>query len=149
MRSEFLKKAMTYLKPALVIAACSTNRKQDIPSFILGNCGIYAVAAAIFKAVSDDSQCNHFRKMYLEAADFCKEPAFLNCGSDELFVGRAGKFREHNHGTQNSYSRLAPQQQCPRHIFGYAYRQLLSICLFNPYSSPVLFFNFVNFYRYS
>ncbi|KAJ8924535.1 hypothetical protein NQ315_007333 [Exocentrus adspersus] len=90
-RSDYLNKALEYLKPALVVATYSTgNNRKDSPSFILGNSGIYAVAAAVYKAVGDDRESNRYRQVYYEAAQICKEPKFLNCGSDELFVGRAG-----------------------------------------------------------
>ncbi|VEN57357.1 unnamed protein product, partial [Callosobruchus maculatus] len=89
-RSDFLNKAVEYLKPALMVASCTAHKKKDVPSFILGNCGIYAVAAAVFNATGDESQCKQFIQMYYEAATICKDFNFLSCGSDELFVGRAG-----------------------------------------------------------
>lgn len=88
---NYLGKALEYTKPSIMVASYVSNKKKDVPSFMLGNCGIYAVAAAIFKAVGDETQSSHFRKLYYEAANICKDPNFLNCGSDELFVGRAGK----------------------------------------------------------
>ncbi|KAG5894961.1 hypothetical protein JTB14_023310 [Gonioctena quinquepunctata] len=88
-KRHYLNKAVEYLKPALNVAACAV-KSQDIPSFILGNCGIYAIAAVIFKSIGDDNQSNHFRQLYYSAANICKEQNFLSCGSDELFVGRAG-----------------------------------------------------------
>nr|CAH7719332.1 unnamed protein product [Callosobruchus chinensis] len=89
-RNDFLNKAIEYLKPALMVASCSAHKKKDVPSFILGNCGIYAVAAAIFKAIGDEQQCKQYYQLYFEAASICKDFNFLSCGSDELFVGRAG-----------------------------------------------------------
>lgn len=92
-RSEYLNRALEYLKPAIVVATLSTSNRKDVPSFILGNCGIYAVAAAIYKAIGDIPQSNQYRQLYYEAARICKESRFLNCGSDELFVGRAGNLK--------------------------------------------------------
>lgn len=90
-RNEYLTKAVDYTKPSVMVASYISNKKRDVPSFILGNCGIYAVAASVFKAVGDETQSNHFRRLYYEAANICKDTNFLNSGSDELFVGRAGK----------------------------------------------------------
>lgn len=87
-RTRYLTKALQYLAPAIEISKQSS--KLDIPSFILGNCGIYAVASVIYHAFNNKTQSDHFRQLYQDAANICKEPNFLNCGSDELFVGRAG-----------------------------------------------------------
>ncbi|KAJ8978929.1 hypothetical protein NQ317_002990 [Molorchus minor] len=89
-KSEYLDKAVAYLKPALTVASHTAGKRKDVPSFILGNCGIYAVAAAIYKSAGDKQQSDNFRQLYYEAEQICKEARFLNCGSDELFVGRAG-----------------------------------------------------------
>lgn len=87
-RSRFLLKGVEYLGSAF--NAMRDNSQKDIPSFILGNSGLYAVASAIYKAIGDNNQSENFRKMYIEAGKICKNVCFLNCGSDELFVGRAG-----------------------------------------------------------
>ncbi|CAH1169532.1 unnamed protein product [Phaedon cochleariae] len=89
-KREYLNKGIEYLKPAINVASCAATRTKEVPSFILGNCGIYAVAAVIYKAVGDDPQSSQFRQLYYDAAKICKEAKFLDCGSDELFVGRAG-----------------------------------------------------------
>lgn len=90
-KNEFLMKALEYTKPSVTVAAYVANKKKDVPSFILGNAGIYAVAAAVFNAVGDESQRNQFCKLFYDAANICKDTNFLDCGSDELFVGRTGK----------------------------------------------------------
>lgn len=90
-KSTFLNKAVEYIKPALVVSGYLADKKKDVPSFILGNCGVYAVASAIYNAVGDEYQSKHYRQLYNEAANYCKNPRFLACGSDELFVGRAGR----------------------------------------------------------
>lgn len=92
-RNENLNKALEYLKPAIVVANHLASNRKDVPSFMLGNCGVYAVAAAIYKAIGDIPQSNNYRQLYYEAGNICKEPKFLNCGSDELFVGRAGNIK--------------------------------------------------------
>lgn len=89
-RIDYLQNAFEYAKPSIAVASLLSNKKKDVPSFIIGNCGRYAVAAAIFKAIGDEDQSAHFRKLYYGAAEICKDPNFLSHGSDELFVGRAG-----------------------------------------------------------
>lgn len=88
---DFMAQAVDYINPALAVAHKNENRRSEVPAFLLGNCGIYAVASVIFKAVGDKVQSNHYLKLYHEAAYICKEMRFLDCGSDELFVGRAGE----------------------------------------------------------
>lgn len=89
-RSAFLNDASEYIKPSLAISQKYANRKNDVPSFILGNCGVYAIAAAIYNNTGDIERRDFFRKLYYDAAYTCKDLRFLDCGSDELFVGRAG-----------------------------------------------------------
>lgn len=104
---EFMAEALTYIAPALAVAERSSSRKSDLPGFILGNSGVYAVAATIFNAVADSVQSQKYREMFYEIAPICKDTHFLRCGSDELFVGRAGK----------SASRR--KAHCPSVIFGW------------------------------
>lgn len=89
-REKYLENAVKYLLPALHVCSKNTMHKNDIPSFLLGNGGVYAVAAAIYNEVGDKEQCNKYKELYKEAGRICKQLQFLNCGSDELFVGRAG-----------------------------------------------------------
>lgn len=58
-------------------------------AFLLGGAGIYAVAALIYKSLglADFVQpLSRFRNLW----EVCAPVSFLECGSDELFVGRAG-----------------------------------------------------------
>lgn len=87
---EFMSHAVNYINPALVVAQKHETRTSNLPAFLLGNGGVYAVAAAIFHAIGDKHQGNQYIKMYHDAAEVCKEQRFLESGSDELFVGRAG-----------------------------------------------------------
>ncbi|CAH0551293.1 unnamed protein product [Brassicogethes aeneus] len=89
-QNNLLGEAAKYLKPAITVATYNTRHPSDLPSFILGNSGIYAVSAAIYEALGDTNQSKLFVQLYHEAGRVCKEPKFLNCGCDELFVGRAG-----------------------------------------------------------
>jgi lantibiotic modifying enzyme len=87
-KQTLLMKSVEYLTPAF--SAMKNSSRRDVPSFILGKSGVYAVASAIYKAIGDTKQSDNFRKMYQEAGNICKDIHFLTCGSDELFVGRAG-----------------------------------------------------------
>lgn len=91
LKESYLEKAMVYLQPAIDVANNSLSNRNEIPSFILGNCGIYAMAATLYKTTGNAEQLQHFRNLYCNAASICEKPNFLTCGSDELFVGRAGK----------------------------------------------------------
>ncbi|XP_075190372.1 lanC-like protein 3 [Anomaloglossus baeobatrachus] len=85
----------SYLRRAgSIIEACVLHydREQDREtraSFLLGGAGVYAVAAMIYKAQgrADFTQMlDKFRAL----GDICVPLGFLECGSDELFVGRSG-----------------------------------------------------------
>ncbi|CAH0559452.1 unnamed protein product [Brassicogethes aeneus] len=89
-QTDLLGEAVKFLKPAINVATYNTRHPADLPSFVLGNCGIYAVSAAIYEALGDSNTSKLFVQLYQETGRVCREPKFLNCGSDELFVGRAG-----------------------------------------------------------
>ncbi|XP_044738682.1 lanC-like protein 3 [Chrysoperla carnea] len=82
-----LSDAERYINSALKFAKGRENLISEKSSFLLGNAGVYAMAAAIKKTSSD---CENYVSKFAEAAENCKPQNFLRCGSDELFVGRAG-----------------------------------------------------------
>lgn len=86
----FMTDALEYIAPALAVTERDSGRKSDLPGFMLGGSGVYAVAAAIYNAVADNVQSKKYRQIFYEIAPICKKTNFLRCGSDELFVGRAG-----------------------------------------------------------
>lgn len=86
----YLMKALQYVHPALRVAQSARKHDKDIPSFILGPAGVYAVTSVVYHSLGDENQSRNFREQYYNAANYCKDPNFLSCGSDELFVGRAG-----------------------------------------------------------
>lgn len=88
---EFITEALEYISPALIVAEHSSTSKSDLAGFILGNSGIYATAATIYNAVADESLSKKYRDLFYKIAPICKQTNFLRCGSDEYFVGRAGK----------------------------------------------------------
>ncbi|CAG9858056.1 unnamed protein product [Phyllotreta striolata] len=87
---KYLNKAVQYLRPALTAVGNVTTDSKEAPSFILGNCGVYAVAACIYKCIGQEPQSNRYIQLYYDCAETVKQPKFLAAGSDELFVGRAG-----------------------------------------------------------
>ncbi|PSN54550.1 LanC-like protein 3 [Blattella germanica] len=78
-KSIFLKKGLDYIVPSLDYAEHHKNDKSQKSAFLLGNAGVYAVAAALYH-----------ESAYIESCSNCKPLNFLKCGGDELFVGRAG-----------------------------------------------------------
>ncbi|XP_017775017.1 PREDICTED: lanC-like protein 3 homolog isoform X2 [Nicrophorus vespilloides] len=88
-REELLREAVEYLRPALDVCTYEVN-EMNIPGLLLGNCGVYAVASAVFAATGEEKESLRYRELYNDAAKYCKELNFLPYGSDELFVGRAG-----------------------------------------------------------
>lgn len=87
-QQEYLNKAVEYLLPALKWTKYPD--KNNEPAFLLGYGGIYALAAVIYKALNFCEQSNKYHTKFYEAAKHCKGIDYLNCGSDELLVGRAG-----------------------------------------------------------
>ncbi|XP_012266305.2 lanC-like protein 3 homolog [Athalia rosae] len=89
-RRDLILFGLQYLGPALTHADKSKDSNKEKSSFLLGNAGIYAVAAALFRASKDNTRAMSYVKRYLEGAQNCKSLNFLPSGGDELFVGRAG-----------------------------------------------------------
>ncbi|XP_015515778.2 lanC-like protein 3 [Neodiprion virginianus] len=89
-RSNFVLFGLQYLAPALEHADRCKDSKKEKSSFLLGNAGIYAVAAVLHKAAKDSVKASDYAKRYLQGANNCKPINFLSCGGDELFVGRTG-----------------------------------------------------------
>lgn len=84
-----------YLKTAKQIIDVSVKYVDAEPdknmraAFLLGGAGIYAVAAMIYKSLGLADfvkPLTKFRNLW----EVCAPINFLECGSDELFVGRAG-----------------------------------------------------------
>ncbi|XP_028292319.1 lanC-like protein 3 [Gouania willdenowi] len=84
-----------YLKTAKQVIDVSVRYVDAEPdknmraAFLLGGAGVYAVAALIYKALGLADfvkPLSKFRNLW----DVCAPINFLECGSDELFVGRAG-----------------------------------------------------------
>ncbi|CAL8267124.1 unnamed protein product [Lota lota] len=91
----FSEQRDAYLKTAKQIIDASVRHvdaDRDIntrAAFLLGGAGIYAVAAMIYKAMGLAEfvkPLTKFRNLW----EVCAPINFLECGSDELFAGRAG-----------------------------------------------------------
>ncbi|CAG7723925.1 unnamed protein product [Allacma fusca] len=68
----------------------SSKKDVDSVGFLLGKAGFYAVGAVFGKIMGNRELLNQSLTNYIDAASVCKPIEFLQCGSDELFVGRAG-----------------------------------------------------------
>lgn len=58
-------------------------------AFLLGGAGVYAVAALVYQALGLPDAAGALGK-FRQLCELCVPITFLECGSDELFVGRAG-----------------------------------------------------------
>lgn len=58
-------------------------------AFLLGGAGVYAVAALVYQALGLPEWSGLLGK-FRALCELCTPVTFLECGSDELFVGRAG-----------------------------------------------------------
>lgn len=89
-KSNFILFGLQYLAPALKHADRCKDSTKERSSFLLGNAGVYAVAAVLYKAAKDKIKASEYAKRYAQGASNCKPLNFLASGGDELFVGRAG-----------------------------------------------------------
>lgn len=85
-----LELAQQYINISMKNAERHRKRSDDRCAFLLGNAGIYAVAAAISYDSGDAPSVNENLKNFLEGYDVCKNIEFANYGGDEILVGRAG-----------------------------------------------------------
>ena len=88
-RQEFLTRARNYADVSLSYASGKANR--DPPAaFLLGSAGVFAVSSLVYSDIAEKKASDELNKKYLALAATCQPVNYLNCGSDELFVGRAG-----------------------------------------------------------
>lgn len=90
--SMLLKAAESYATTSFQFAQLPENKndQQMRSSFLLGNLGAYAVAAVVNNAIGRVDLTATCLTEYALAANLVTPTHFLRCGSDELFVGRAG-----------------------------------------------------------
>ncbi|XP_066998534.2 lanC-like protein 3 [Anabrus simplex] len=89
-KGEFLKQSLNYMKSALTYAENLKGDRSQASAFLLGNAGIYAVAAVAYHAAGDTQKSDRYLRTFIDAAAICKPVNFLRCGGDEFLVGRAG-----------------------------------------------------------
>lgn len=85
-----------YLRSAKrLIDACARAEEWGEPdadtraAFLLGGAGVYAVATLVYHALGRSDYVQPLGK-FRSLCAVCAPVSFLECGSDELFVGRAG-----------------------------------------------------------
>ena len=98
-----LEQSMTYLNVSQQYAKKSGSR--DATSFILGGAGVDAIASLIYQRTGDTKTANKYEAKYAAIGEKCSPIDFLRCGSDELFVGRAGYLC----GAMNLHKKLGRQ----------------------------------------
>lgn len=87
-RDVYLKTAKHIIDVSVKYADAEPDKNMRA-AFLLGGAGVYAVAAMIYKSLGLADfvkPLTKFRNLW----EVCAPINFLECGSDELFVGRAG-----------------------------------------------------------
>ncbi|XP_056145873.1 lanC-like protein 3 [Lampris incognitus] len=87
-RDAYLRTAKQIIDVSLRYVDAEQDKNMRV-AFLLGGAGIYAVAAMIYKALGLADfvkPLTKFRTLW----EVCAPIHFLECGSDELFAGRAG-----------------------------------------------------------
>ncbi|XP_070568983.1 lanC-like protein 3 [Ptychodera flava] len=87
---EYLARAQEYFAAHSTYLKKTRQRQSDQPGFLLGIGGVNVAGALISKITGDEKKTAEYLKSYSDAASICQPVHFLQCGSDELFVGRAG-----------------------------------------------------------
>ncbi|CAK8674901.1 unnamed protein product [Clavelina lepadiformis] len=87
---RFLTAAKNYIVVALDYCRRRNKRPQDQVSFLLENGGVYVIACLIFHKLQDYQKRDQYLDEYRHLAAYCEPLSFLDNGSDEIFVGRAG-----------------------------------------------------------
>ena len=88
-RDELLTKARNYTDVSLSYA--TSKRCKDPPAgFLLGGGGVFSVGSLVYTDIDKKPASQELNKKYESLASVCQPVDYLGCGSDELFVGRAG-----------------------------------------------------------
>ncbi|XP_078618101.1 lanC-like protein 3 isoform X1 [Branchiostoma floridae x Branchiostoma japonicum] len=88
-KEAYLQKAKEYIDVNFQFLVRHEDRSM-LASFLLGNAGVYVAGALIYNSLGDKQKSTEFVQKFAELAPVCLPVNFLRCGSDELFVGRAG-----------------------------------------------------------
>ena len=89
MREELLTRARNYTEVSLSYCAGPRNRGPPT-AFLLGSAGVYATGSLVYGALHQKTTVDELNMKYLALGSMCQPVDFLDSGSDELFVGRAG-----------------------------------------------------------
>ncbi|CAH6779646.1 Lancl3 [Phodopus roborovskii] len=108
-----------YLRSAKrLIDACSCSEEWGEPdadtraAFLLGGAGVHAVATLVYHALGRSDYVQPLGKFRALCA-VCAPVSFLECGSDELFVGRAGYL----------CAALVLKQKLAQEVYGVPYKE--------------------------
>ena len=88
-KGDYLTRARNYAEVSL--SYCKSKKSRDPPAaFLLGPAGVYAVGSLIYSDIGQKAVADEYNKKYLALSSTCEPVNYLDCGSDELLVGRAG-----------------------------------------------------------
>lgn len=90
--SKYLQRAQKWVELNLMYVNKPDIQKdkQMKMGFLLGASGVYAVAAAVAQKTNNPENTRELANKFAGLADTCLPVQLHDCGSDELFVGRAG-----------------------------------------------------------
>uniref|UniRef100_A0A8B9T594 XK-related protein n=2 Tax=Anas platyrhynchos TaxID=8839 RepID=A0A8B9T594_ANAPL len=88
-RDAYLRAARRLVDACLRAQERGGGEADTRAAFLLGGAGVYAVAALVYRALGLPDFARPLGK-FRELSEVCAPLSFLECGSDELFVGRAG-----------------------------------------------------------
>ena len=88
-KGDYLTKAKNYAEVSL--SYCKSKKSRDPPAaFLLGPAGAHAIGSLISADIGEKDVAAEYNKKYLALSSVCEPINYLDCGSDELLVGRAG-----------------------------------------------------------
>ena len=88
-KGDYLTRARNYAEVSL--SYCKSKKSRDPPAaFLLGPAGVYVVGSLIYSDIGQKAVADEYNKKYLALSSTCEPVNYLDCGSDELLVGRAG-----------------------------------------------------------
>ncbi len=88
-RPQYLAKAREYTDVSL--AYCKSKHCRDPrAAFILGPAGVHLVGGLVYSHLGQEETGAECRQKYASLCAACEPINYLECGSDEILVGRAG-----------------------------------------------------------
>ncbi|RUS78284.1 hypothetical protein EGW08_013948 [Elysia chlorotica] len=89
-KANYIHIAQSIFKRDLTFTERQSSKPADRVSFLLGPSGLYTLGALLGKLSQKEDMVQDNINKFKAVASECIKPNFLGCGSDELFVGRAG-----------------------------------------------------------